>query len=182
MSHSPGQDVNVGRIWTRQNVITLVLSVFIVLSTIMSALTLGSVWRVRDVLRAQLEAASDQIGAARLQTVNYDFPIQQSFPISTTVQLNETLDVPIIMSVPIRQSIIVPVEVPVIGQIDLPVELNLDVPISTTVQVAIDKQIPIATSVDLNTSIPLEINLSQPPLGDVLQELEDTLRELLKGL
>lgn len=182
MSQSPGQDVNVSRVWTRQNIITLVLSIFIILSTIMSALTLGSVWRVRDVLRAQLEAASDKIGEARQETVHYDFPIQQSFPISTTVQLNETLDVPINTIVPIRQSIVVPVEIPVIGSVDLPVELNLDVPVSTTVNVAINKQIPIATSVDLNTSIPLEINLSQPPLGDVLKELEDTLRELLKGL
>src|SRR5215212_22174 len=87
MTYRPDKDVNVGRIWTRQNVITLVLSIFIIASTIMSALTLGSVWRVRDVLRAQLQAASDKIGEARQETVNYDFPIQQSFPISTTIQL-----------------------------------------------------------------------------------------------
>jgi hypothetical protein len=182
MAYRPAEDVNVRRIWTRQNVIILVLSIFIILSTLMSAVTLGSVWRVRDVLRAQLAAGADKIGEARQQTINYEFPIQQSFPISTTVQLNETLDVPINTTVPIRESISVPVDVPVLGRIELPVELNMDVPVSMTVNVAINKEIPIATSVDLNTTIPLQIELGQPPLGDVLRELEDTLRELLRGL
>ncbi len=182
MRQTPQRDVNVRRIWSRQNVIVLVLGIFIVLSTIMSALTLGAVWRVRDVVRAQLQTASAQISAARQQTVRYDFPIQQSFPVSTTVLLDETLDVPIDTIVPIRQNITVPVEVPVLGQIELPVEINMDVPVSTTVTVAINKEIPISTSVDLNTSIPIELDLGQPPLGDVLRELEESLRELLAGL
>ncbi len=182
MRQTPQQDVNVRRLWSRQNVITLVLSVFILLSTIMSALTLGAVWRVRDVVRAQLQTASTQISAARQQTVHYDFPIQQSFPVSTTVQLDETIDVPIDTTVPIRQNITVPVDVPVLGRIELPVEINMDVPVSTTVTVVINKEIPISTSVDLNTNIPLELDLGQPPLGDVLRELEESLRELLAGL
>jgi hypothetical protein len=138
--------------------------------------------RVRDILRAQLETATQQIGAARQQTVHYDFPVQQSFPVSTTIQLNELFEVPISTTVPIRQRITVPVDVPVLGRVDLPVELNLDVPVSTTVSIAVDKQIPISTSVELDTNIPLDIDLGQPPLGDVLRELENRLSELLEQL
>ena len=93
-----------------------------------------------------------------------------------------TAGVPINSTVPIRQTITVPVEVPVVGSVELPVNLNFDVPVSTTVTVAIKKQIPIATNVDLNTNIPLTLDLGQPPLGDVLRNLENTLRELLRQL
>ena len=170
------------QIQTRSNIVSVVLTVFIILSTILSALTFGAVYRVREILRAQLETATEQIGTARQQTVYYDFPLQQSFPVSTTVQLNETLDVPVDTIVPVRQSIMVPVEVPVVGRVELPVELDFDVPVSTTVTVVITKEIPIETSVDLNTSIPLEIDLAQPPLGDVLRELQEALEELLGQL
>ena len=174
--------VTPARTWARANVLTIVLIVFIVLSTILNAFMLGSIVRVRDVVRGHLNAAVTQLSEARKQTVHYDFPIQQSFPISTTIQLNETLDVPINTTVPIRQSISVPVEVPLLGPVELPVELDFDVPVSTTVTVAIDKEIPIATNVDLDTDIPLDLDLGQPPLGDVLRSLEETLRELLGQL
>ena len=45
--------------------------------------------------------------------------------------------------------------------------------------VVINKQIPIATNVDLDTDIPLSIDLSQPPMGDVLRNFENALREVL---
>ncbi|HSH81516.1 MAG TPA: hypothetical protein VLA19_23550 [Herpetosiphonaceae bacterium] len=171
--------VTVGRVWARSNVVTLVLILFILLSTLLNALMLGAIYRIREVVRGHLTAAVTQVSEARRQKVHYDFPINQSFPISTTIQLNETLDVPIDLTVPIQQSISVPVEVPLVGRVELPVELDFDVPISTTVTVAVDKQIPISTAVDLNTDIPLEIDLGQPPLGNVLERLEETLRELL---
>ena len=165
------------RVWARQNVVTSVLVIFIIFSTILNALTIGAVYRVRTVLRAQLETAVRNVGEVRQQTVHYEFPIQQSFPISTTIDLNETLDVPINMSVPIREQIMVPV-----GPIEFPVDLNFDVPISMTVPVEIDRQIPIRTMVDLDTSITLQLDLGQPPLGDVLQRLEETMRDLLDQL
>ena len=174
--------LTVARVWARQNVLITVLIIFILLSTLLNALTFGAIYRLRDVVRAHLNVAATQIGQARQQTIHYDFPIQQSFPVSTTVQLDEQIDVPINTTVPIRQNITVPVEVPVVGRVEMPVELNFDVPVSTTVTVAINKQIPIATDVNLDTNIPLELNLGQPPLGDVLRDLEERLRELLRQL
>ena len=81
------------------------------------------------------------------------------------------------MEVPIREQITVP-----IGPIEFPVDLNMDVPISTTVPVHIVRDLPISTSVDLRTDVPIEIDLGQAPIGDVLEELEDALRELLEQL
>ena len=170
------------RAWARTNVLTVVLIIFIILSTLINALTIGAIVRVRQVVRGHLTAAVTQVSAARQQTIHYDFPINQSFPVSTTVQLNETVDVPIDMTVPIKQTLTVPVEVPLLGPVELPVPLDFEVPISTTVTVPIDKEIPIATSVELNTNIPLEIDLGQPPLGDVLRNLEEVLRQLLGQL
>jgi hypothetical protein len=179
MVRDPRHVVTASRVWRRQNVVIIVLSIFVILSSLASAYTFAVVYQTRRLLRAQLETAVFQIGQVREQTVNYDFPIQQTFPISTTIQLNESIDVPINTTVPIQQRIVVPVEVPVVGQVDLPVNLDLTVPVSTTVRVAIDRQIPIATDVDLNTNIPLSIDLSQPPLGDVLRDLENALRDVL---
>lgn len=170
------------RNWNRGTVVTIVLAVFILFSTLLSAITFVVVYNTRSVLRGQLETATRQLAAARQQTVRYDFPLQQTFPFSTSIRINETLDVPIDMIVPVRQQITVPVEVPLVGNVELPVTLNFDVPVSTTVSVVLDREIPIETSVDLDTVVPLELQLDQPPLGDVLRELEEALRDLLGQL
>lgn len=166
-----------GRMWARQNVIVLVLSIFIIFSTLLSAVTLLAVYRVRVVLRGQLEAAARNVGELRQQTIRYDFPINQGFPINTVVQLDETLNIPIDMKVPIRQNITVPV-----GPVEFPVALNFDVPISTTVPVRIKRDIPVHTNVELNTKIPLEVNLGASQAGDVLRKLQEALEALLKQL
>jgi hypothetical protein len=165
------------RIWARQNVIIIVLSAFILLSTLLNALTLGALYRVRDVLRAQLNTATQNVAQIRTQTVHYDFPIKQSFPISTTIDIDETLNVPVNMKVPIRQQVTVPV-----GPVSFPVDLNFDVPISTTFPVKFQRQIPVRTNIDLNTTIPIDLDLKQGSLGDVLRKLEESLRQLLAQL
>jgi hypothetical protein len=164
-------------VYTRQNIITTVLIVFILLSTIVNALTLGAVYRVRQVLRGQLEAATRNVAAVREQTFRYDIAVDETFPISTTVHIDERLDIPINMQVPIREQVTVP-----IGPIEFPVDLNMDVPISTTVPVHIVRDLPVSTSIDLRTDVPIEIDLGQAPIGDVLKELENALRELLEQL
>ena len=179
MNVHPRDAITPARVWRRQNVVVTVLSIFVILSSLASAYTFAAVYQTRRLLRAQLETAVSQIAEARKQTINYDFPVQQSFPIRTTIQLNESIDVPINTTVPIKQQIMVPVEVPLVGPVELPVTLDLTVPVSTTVSVVIDKQIPIATEVDLDTNIPLSIDLSQPPMGDVLRTFENALREVL---
>jgi hypothetical protein len=165
------------RIWARENVITVVLSIFIILSMLLNALTIGAVYRVREVLRAQLETATRNLAEVRKQSLHYDFPVKQNFPISTSVQINETIDVPINMTVPIRQQITVPV-----GPVDFPVNLNFNVPISTTIPIKINRQVPIKTSIALDTNVPLELNLAQPPVGDILRRLQEALQALLNGL
>ncbi len=182
MGRRPRRPLTLARAWARSNVVTIVLIIFILLSTLLNAIMLGSIYRIREVVRAQLETATDGISAARQQTVHYDFPIDTTFPISTTVHINETLDVPINMTVPIDREITVPVEMPLLGQVELPVDLDFEVPISTTVSFQVDREIPISTNIDLDTEFPLELDLSQPPLGDVLKRLEDALRELLEQM
>ena len=165
------------RIWARENVITVVLSIFIILSMLLNALTIGAVYRVRQVLRAQLETATRNLAEVRTQSIQYDFPVKQNFPVDTSVQINETIAVPVNMTVPIRQQITVPV-----GPVNFPVDLNFNVPISTTIPVKINRQVPIKTSIALNTNIPVEFNLGKPPIGDVLRRLQDTLQALLNSL
>ena len=165
------------RIWARENVITVVLIVFIIFSTLLNALTIGAVYRVREVLRAQLETATRNIADVRKQSIRYDFPVKQNFPVDTSVQINETINVPVNMTVPIRQQITVPV-----GPVNFPVNLNFNVPISTTIPVKINRQVPIKTSIALDTNVPVELNLSKPPIGDVLRRLQETLQSLLDSL
>ncbi len=169
--------VTTRRTWGRQNVIVAVLSIFIILSTLLSAGTLLAVYRVREVLRAQLQAAATNVGDISKQTIRYDFPINQRFPISTSIDVNETISVPISMTVPVRENVIVPV-----GPVEFPVPLNIDVPISTTITVPIKRRLPITTDVELDTTIPLEVNLQQSPVGDVLRRLQQSLEELLRQL
>src|SRR5919202_1892905 len=89
--------ITTSRVWARENVITIVLAVFIIISITLNALTIGAVYRVRQVLRAQLQTATRNLDDVRKQTLHYDFPIKQNFPISTSVQINETLSVPVNM-------------------------------------------------------------------------------------
>lgn len=174
--------VSVVRIWFRQNVIVLVLSLFILLSLGLHAYTFLSLQRVRDVVRLQLDSAAQQVAEAKQQQVHFDFPIKQGFPFSTTVDLNETFEIPINESIVINETFQVPIDIgsifPGVPSLSLPVPVNITVPISTTVRVPIRKQIPINTVIDVDTVVPFDIGLQQPPLGDLLSRIEATLRDL----
>ncbi len=178
--------ITVARVWVRENIITTVLGVFIVISLLLHAVTLLALVRVRDVVRLQLAAAAAQVAEARTQQIHYDFPIKQTFPFSTTVAINETLDVPIQDNFPIKQTFDVPLDlntvIPGAGVYTFPVPLDITIPVSTTVKVTINKQIPISTDITVDTVVPLDIDLQQPPLGDLLQRIERSLRDLLGQL
>lgn len=169
--------LTLARIWMRGNVITTVLIVFIFLSLLLHGLTIGALLRVRSITNRQLELSAGELARVRQQKVRYNFPIDQSFPIDTTVTISETVSVPLNISVPINQTISLPLDTPA-GTFNFDVPINLTVPVSETVEIPINKQIPFNTEVPIRTEIPIDIDLSQPPLGDILQQFEDALREL----
>ena len=169
------------RVWIRSNIITTVLGIFIVVSLALHVVTLLALVRVRDVLRLQLDAAAAQVAEAQSQKIHYDFPLKQSFPFSTTITIDETLVVPIRDSFPINQTFEIPVDTG-FGVFTIPVPLNLSVPVSTTVVVPVKETIPFSTEVMIDTLIPLDLDLSQPPLGELLTRIEATLRDLRSKL
>ncbi|MBA3943035.1 MAG: hypothetical protein H0X37_00565 [Herpetosiphonaceae bacterium] len=178
--------ITLTRVWIRENIITTVLGIFILLSLIIHALTISALFRVRDVVRLQLTSAASQVAEARQQTLHYDFPIKQNFPFKTAVNISETLDVPINEKFPINQTFNVPIDlnsfIPGAGTYSIPVPINLTVPVSTTIHVPIRRQIPIETTVNVDTTIPIQIDLKQPGVGDLLKRVEDSLRDLLSKL
>ncbi len=178
--------ITLTRVWIRENIITAVLGLFILISLIIHALTISALFRVRDILRLQLSSAASQIAEARQQTVHYDFPIKQNFPFKTTVNISETLDVPINEKFPINQTFNVPLDlnsfIPGAGTYSVPLPVNITVPVSTTIHVPIHRQIPFETTINVDTSVPLDIDLKQPPLGDLLKRVEASLRDLLSKL
>jgi type II secretory pathway pseudopilin PulG len=158
-------------------VITTVLIVFILLSLALHAATIGALLRVRSTINRQLDLSATQLAQVRQQKVRYNFPIDQTFPIDTTIAISETVDVPLTIQVPINQTISLPIETPA-GTFNFDVPLNLTVPVSDTVSIPINKQIPFKTDIPIRTEIPIDIDLSEPPLGDILQQFEDALQEL----
>jgi hypothetical protein len=168
-------------IWSRQNVITAVLATFIILSLLLHAYTIFSLLRVRRIVSTQLDVSADQVAQLRQQEVEYTFPVSRTFTIDTTVAVSETVDVPVNLTVPISETLTVPISTPV-GSVELPVPINFTVPISDSITVPINKDIPFRTEVPISTTIPVELTLGEPPVGEVLQQLEEGLRDLRERL
>lgn len=173
--------ISSARIWSRQNVITMVLGTFIILSLLIHAYTIFSLLRVREIVSTQLDISANQVAQLRQQRVEYTLPVQETFPISTTIAINETIPVPINFDVPINQTVRIPINTP-LGAVPIDIPLNLTVPISNTVVVPINREIPFQTTIPISTSVPIELALGEGTAGDVLQQLEDSLRELREQL
>lgn len=177
MSDQRDQRITPARIWSRQNIITTVLAIFIILSLLIHAVTILQLVRLRAIVARQMDISAGQVAELRQQSVSYEFPVERTFTIDTTVTVSETVDVPLNLSVPIEQTITVPISTPV-GSVELPIPLSFTVPISNTISVPINKDIPIQTDIPINTTIPINLSLGDPPVGDVLQQLENGLRNL----
>ncbi len=173
--------ITVARLWMRENIITAVLVVFIILSLLLHAVTLGSLWRVRSVIRHQLDISTAQLAEVRQQTVRYNFPVDQTFTIDTTVAISETVEVPLSLTVPISQEVSIPIET-FLGTVPITVPLDLTIPVSETIEVPINRDLPFQTDIPIQTEFPIEIRLSEPPLGDVLKQFEEALQELRNRL
>jgi hypothetical protein len=181
MSEQRQTRILAARIWSRQNVITTVLGTFIVLSLLIHAFTIFSLLRVRSIVSSQLDVSAGQVAQLRQQKIPYNFPVEQTFPINTTVVISETVDVPINLRVPIQQTVRLPINTPV-GPLQFDVPLDFTVPISDSVRVPINKSIPFSTTIPISTSIPIDVSLSDGPVGNVLQHLEEGLRDLRQQL
>lgn len=175
------QPLTLARIWMRSNIISTVLIVFILLSLLLHAATIGALVRVRGTVQRQLDISTAQLAQVRQQKVRYNFPIDQTFTIDTTIAISETVMVPIVIDVPIKETLSVPIDTP-LGPLPITVPLDLTVPISETVEVPIAKQLPFKADIPIQTEIPIDIDLSQPPLGDILQQFQDALRDLRNRL
>lgn len=169
--------LNVARIWARENVITTVLIIFILISLLLHALTIGALVRVRGITDRQLEISANDIARVRQQKVQYTFPIDQSFTVDTTIAVSDTITVPISLSVPIKQNVKLPIETD-FGTFDFDVPIDIEVPISDTLAIPIKRDIPFKADIPVKTSVPIELNLNDPPLGTILQQLEEAIREL----
>lgn len=179
MNESPrGQSaVTLARIWVRSNIITTVLIVFILLSLLLHALTIGALIRVRSIIDRQLDVSAAELARVRQQRFSYTLPIDQTFTIDTTIAISETVTVPVNLTVPISQTVRLPINTD-LGTFDFDVPLNLSVPISDTLEIPLQRDIPFQTDIPVKTDIPIDIGFSDPPLGTILQQLEEALREL----
>lgn len=173
--------ITVARLWMRENIITTVLIVFILLSLLLHALTLGALFRVRSIIQRQLDISVAQLAQVRQQSVRYNFPVDQTFTIDTTVAVSETVSVPLSIDVPIQQEVTIPIDTP-FGPVPITVPLDMTVPVSETVEVPINKQLPFRADIPIQTNIPIDIRLGEPPLGDVLRQFEEALLELRNRL
>ena len=179
--HDQQPRISSARILSRQNAVIMILISFIVLSLLLHALTIFNLLRVREIVSTQLDISANQVAQLRQERVRYTLPVQQTFPISTTIAINETIPVPINFSVPINQTVRIPINTP-LGQVPIDIPLNLTVPISNTVVVPINREIPFQTTVPISTEVPIELALGEGTAGGVLQQLEDSLRELRREL
>ncbi len=169
------------RIWMRQNVLTTVLIIFIVFSLLLHVLTLGALFRVRSIVNRQLDVSANQLARARQQEISYMLPIDQTFSLDTTIAIDETITVPLHITVPISETIALPIRTP-LGRVNLDVPLNLTVPISDTVDVPLNAEIPVEVDVPIDAEVPIELQVANSPFGDILKQLEDSLRELRQSL
>ena len=165
--------VSLVRLWVRSNIMTTVLIIFILLSLLLHAITIGALLRVRGVINSQLELSLQQLAELRQQKIRYTFPVDQTVSIDTTVAISETVRVPINITVPISQTVSVPV-----GPVNFDVPLDFTVPVNDTVDIPINKQIPFQADVPIKVDIPVDLDLGASPLGDVIQQFEDALRDL----
>lgn len=169
------------RLWMRENVISSVLAIFLVVSLGLHAFTFISLLRVRNTINRQLDISAEQMAQVRRQKVRYEIPVDQTFTIDTTVPISETVEVPLNLTVPISETVQIPIDTP-LGVVPIDVPINMTVPITETVIVPINKQIPFRTDIPVQTDFPVDLDLNEPPIGDVLRQFEDALRELRNNL
>jgi hypothetical protein len=161
------------RLWVRSNVITTVLIIFILLSLLLHAITIGALLRVRSIINSQLDVSLEQVAQLRQQKIRYTFPVDQTVSVDTTVAISETVTVPINITVPISQTVTVPV-----GPVNFDVPLDFSVPVQDTVEIPINKQIPFQADVPIRVDIPVDLDLGASPISDILKQFEDALRDL----
>jgi hypothetical protein len=177
----PPRGLTLGRVWIRQNRLMTTLIIFILISLLLHALTIGSLVRIRNTVSRQLDISVAQLARIRQQRVHYDLPVEQTFMLNTTFPISETISVPLSMTVPISQTIELPVNTPV-GRVNLDVPLDFTVPITDEVDVLIERQIPVQAEIPIETDIPIDFALDEPPLGEILEQLEQGLRDLRDNL
>ena len=210
LEQQPGQrHGSVAHRWGRQHVLTTVVISGLLGSVLLHLLTLGALVRVRQSVSRQLDRSADQLAQLRLQEVGYEVPVDLLVPLDTTIAISDTVTVPVRMTVPIEQTLRLPIqlalpieqtirlpittpirrfEVPVRLAMTVPVSATIAVPLATTVpvsgtiEVPIRRDVPIQAEIPIDTVIPVKLNLNDAPSGDMLKQLEDTLRELRNTL
>ncbi len=169
--------ITLAQVWVRQNILTTVLIIFIVLSLLLHVLTIGALFRVRLIVNRQLDVSADQLARVRQQEISYMLPIDQTFWLDTTIAVDETVTVPLDLTVPISDTLSLP-----ISEFELQIPLYITVPISDTVDVPLNGRIPVRAEVPINTEVPIQLQVDNSPFGDILKQLEDGLRELRASL
>lgn len=163
-------------IW-RHRVTIPVLVTLLVLSLLLHALTLGSLFRVRSVAVGQLNAFIKYTDQVQQDTIQVTIPIKQSIPIEADIPFNEKLKIPIKTTLPISETINVTTP---LGDIPLPVQAKF--PVDLQVPITVSQTIKVSTTVDLDFNVPIVIPVQETPLASYLDELRRALRELAASL
>lgn len=161
----------------RHRVTIPVLVTLLVLSLLLHALTLGSLFRVRSVAVGQLNAFIKYTEQVQQDTIQVDIPIKQSIPIQASIPFNKKLTVPIKTTLPISDTINVTTP---LGELPLPVQMTF--PIDLEVPIEVNQTLDVSTTVDIDLNVPIVVPVKETPLASYLDELQRALRELAASL
>jgi hypothetical protein len=144
--------------------------------------TRTQVQRLRGALLKLLALAIDDLSRFEDLRVSIAVKVDDVLQVKTRVPIKQTVDVNVQGVVPVKETIRTAIQVtaPLLGRIPVDVEVPVDlrVPVNLNVPVRLDQEIPIELNVPVKLSIPVEVDLRATEIGEFLEQVVETLRQL----
>jgi hypothetical protein len=160
----------------------LVLTVLVVFSLTLNALTIAALLWMRDIALEEVADARSLVNGIRNTTFSHTIEISQDIPVRTSVPFEEEVLVPVNTTIPLNTNVIVPIDLGPLGTFDVDVPIRAAIPINLEVAVPIEETIEIDTTVPLKLSVPIGISVSETSLSEQLDKRDRALDRLEQRL
>jgi hypothetical protein len=158
---------------------TWVLTVLVLLSLALHAVTIFALLQARTLAKEQLVLLADQLQKAEQQDLTFDIKQSRGVPVQALVPVQKQLNIPINTTVNIDQILNVPINTP-LGNTSINIPIKTSIPVNISVPVTISETLPVSTTFFIDADIPVTIPMSNTPLAGMLRDLRQQLLDLSK--
>jgi hypothetical protein len=147
-----------------------VLTVLVLLSLALHAVTIFAVLQARTLAKEQLVLLAEQLQKAEQQELTFDIKQTRGVPVQAVVPIQKQLNIPINTTVNIDQVLNVPINTP-LGSTSINIPIKTSIPVNLTVPVTISETVLISTTFFIDANVPVTIPMANTPLASMLRDL-----------